>query len=162
MADLRAAFEGGGFDAVETYIQSGNVLFESPEPVETLEPRIEQLLEQLTGAPIVTVVRSRARLRDVVEWAPEGFGTRPDLFLSDVLFLKAPLTAEQVLRVVEPRDGVDEMFAGADVVYVQRSSAERSRSRLARIVSTPEYARITVRNWATTTKLLALLDDRTR
>ena len=32
MADLREAFEAEGYDAVSTYIQSGNVLFESDAP----------------------------------------------------------------------------------------------------------------------------------
>ncbi len=36
MAELRAAFEAEGFKAVTTYIQSGNVLFESDGPSESL------------------------------------------------------------------------------------------------------------------------------
>ncbi|MCY4370166.1 MAG: DUF1697 domain-containing protein, partial [bacterium] len=37
MADLRVAFEDAGYAAVGTYIQSGNVLFESAVPLTSLE-----------------------------------------------------------------------------------------------------------------------------
>src|SRR3546814_15546585 len=39
MADLRAALEDDGLQSVRTYIQSGNVLFESDEPQASLEDR---------------------------------------------------------------------------------------------------------------------------
>ena len=45
------------------------------------------------------------------------------------------------------------------VLYFARLSARRTQSRMSSIVGTPEYALMTIRNWSTTTKLLALLDD---
>ena len=159
MADLRSALEGGGYGAVRTYIQSGNVVFESATARRSLEPAIERLLEARFGIPLVVVVRSHVDLRHVVEDAPDGFGAAPGRFHSDVLFLKRPLTATQAMRVVELRDGVDQAWPGAGVVYFARLSAERTKSRMSRIVGTPEYQQMTIRSWATTTKLLALLDD---
>ncbi len=41
--------------------------------------------------------------------------------------------------------------------YFQRLSAERTKSKMSRIASTPEYKLMTIRNWTTTTKLLELL-----
>jgi uncharacterized protein (DUF1697 family) len=61
--------------------------------------------------------------------------------------------------VVQLRDGVDEAWPGTGVVYFARLSARRTASRMGRIVGTPEYRSMTIRNWATTTKLLALLDE---
>jgi len=49
MADLRAAFEDAGYAAVSTYIQSGNVLFESDRPATALEPDLETMLESRFG-----------------------------------------------------------------------------------------------------------------
>src|SRR3546814_13422844 len=76
-------------------IQSGNVLFESDEPQASLEDRIEAALEGRFGFPILVVVRSHRQLRAVVQKAPEGFGQQPDLYHSDAILLKAPLTAKQ-------------------------------------------------------------------
>jgi uncharacterized protein (DUF1697 family) len=63
------------------------------------------------------------------------------------------------MKIVRLRDGVDQAWAGKGVVYFARLSAQRTKSRMSSIVGTPEYANMTIRNWATTTKLLAMLDE---
>jgi len=161
MADLRAAFQAEGYESVSTYIQSGNVLFESDASRDSLEGDLEAMLERRFGLSTVVVVRSHTQLRNVVDKAPDGLGEDPDTYHSDVLFLKAPLSGGQVMRVVEPRDGVDRAWPGTGVLYFSRLSERRSQSRMNRIVGTPEYERITVRSWRTTTKLLGLLDAQT-
>ena len=45
------------------------------------------------------------------------------------------------------------------MIYFARLSAMRTKSRMGRIVGTPEYQRMTIRSWNTTTKLLALVDE---
>lgn len=159
MAELRGAFEDAGFVDVSTYIQSGNVLFGSDAPRATLEAAVETMLERHLGFPLVVLVRSHAQLRSVVANAPARFGDEPHSFHSDAIFLRAPLTAKQVMKIVRLRDGVDRAWAGKGVVYFERLSAERTKSRMSSIVGTPEYANMTIRNWATTTKLLTLLDE---
>lgn len=162
MADLRGCLEEAGFDAVSTYIQSGNVLFESAAPAAGLEERVEAVLEARFGYPIVVVVRSHRQLRAVVTDAPPGFGAAPDTYHSDVVFLRTPLTPRQAMGVVSLRDGVDQAWPGKGVVYFSRVSALRTKSRMGRIVGTPEYRSMTIRSWTTTTKLLGLLDARAR
>jgi uncharacterized protein (DUF1697 family) len=158
MAELREAFEGVGHTDVSTYIQSGNVLFRSGAPRAAIEADVERMLERHLGFPIVVVVRSHAQLRAVVARAPARFGTQPGKHHSDAIFLRSPLTPKQVMKIVKLRDGVDRAWAGSGVVYFERLSAERTKSRMSSIVGTPEYANMTIRSWATTTKLLALLD----
>jgi uncharacterized protein (DUF1697 family) len=159
MADLRQAFEAAGFGSVRTYIQSGNVLFESGAPRASLERDLERTLERRFGVPLVVVLRSHAQLRNVVAKAPAGFGGRPDAYHSDAIFLKAPLTPRQALRVVRLREGVDQAWAGAGVLYFARLSSRRTQSKLGSVVGTPEYRLMTIRSWRTTTKLLELLDE---
>ncbi|HUR73313.1 MAG TPA: DUF1697 domain-containing protein [Sporichthya sp.] len=158
MADLREVFETAGHADVSTYIQSGNVLFRSGSSGPALEKEIEAQLEKRFKVPLVVVVRSLRQLRTVVEKAPSGFGAEPDTFHSDVVFLRAPLTPAQAMKVVKLRDGVDQAWAANGVVYFQRLSAERTKSRMSAIVGTREYQQMTIRNWRTTTKLLGLLD----
>jgi uncharacterized protein (DUF1697 family) len=159
MRDLRETFEAGGLEAVRTYIQSGNVLFASTAPRVSLEAQLEELLKQSFGVPITVVLRTHRQLRDVIDKAPGGFGMAPDTYHSDVLFLKAPLTKEQALGVIELREGVDQVWPGPGVLYFSRVSDRRSQSRMSRITSTPEYRLMTIRTWTTTTKLLHLLDE---
>ena len=157
MTDLRAAFEEAGHAAVRTYIQSGNVLFDAPGKMG--EEEVEQVLERRFRLPLVVVLRTERQLRALVEGAPEGFGQRPDEYHSDVVFLKSPLTSRQAMGVVKLREGVDAAWPGRGVVYFARLSARRTSSRMSAIVGTPEYQSMTIRSWATTTKLLSLLGD---
>lgn len=160
MADLRDAIVAEGYGAVSTYIQSGNVLFESDEDRTSLEEALEATLARRLGVDVAVVVRSRRQMSNVVHRSPAGFGEEPDLYHSDVVFLKAPLTPAQAMRVVEVREGVDQVWPGTGALYFARLSARRSQSRLSRIVGTREYQLMTIRSWSTTTKLLGLLRDR--
>jgi uncharacterized protein (DUF1697 family) len=63
------------------------------------------------------------------------------------------------MRVVDLWEGVDEAWPGTGVVYFTRLSERRGQSRMSRIVGTPEYRQMTIRNWTTTTKLLDRLDE---
>lgn len=69
MTDLKKMFESFGLQNVQTYIQTGNVIFESDErSAPVLEARIEDQLEKLVGKRIRLFVRT---MRDVVAMADE-------------------------------------------------------------------------------------------
>jgi uncharacterized protein (DUF1697 family) len=158
MPALKASFETLGFEDVSTYIQSGNVLFASPGSSSAqLARRIETMLAATFDYRPTVVVRSRAQMRAVVAKAPKAYGTEPAAYRYDVIFVKEPLTARQALAAVEVKPGVDEVHAGPGVVYHSRLIARATSSRLGRIAASPIYPNITIRNWNTTTKLLALM-----
>jgi uncharacterized protein (DUF1697 family) len=159
MSDLRVVLEMAGYAAVRTYIQSGNALFETDAPRAELEESIEALLAERLGCPVLVVVRSHRQLAYVVASAPEGFGADRVTHLSDVVFLKAPLKSAQAMRAVSLREGVDRAWAGTGVLYLDRLAERSSQSRLSKLASTPQYQKMTIRNWSTTTKLLAMLDE---
>ena len=160
MADLRGCFEMHGFEGVSTYIQSGNVLFRSDakDPA-GLAPRIADVLAKTFRYSASVTVRSREGLQATVDGAPGGFGSEPDLYRYDVIFLMPPLTSDEALRTVPVREGVDTAHAGPAALYFSRLAERASESRLARLVSMPIYRRVTIRNWNTTTKLLSLMDE---
>jgi uncharacterized protein (DUF1697 family) len=159
MSDLRACFEDHGFRNVATYIQSGNVHFESGDRSSAkLAQRIEDMLAATFDYRASVVLRSRTQLRRIVEGAPGGFGTKPDRFRYDVLFLKPPLTAAAAMKSLPTRAGVDQAYAGTGVLYFSRLTSRASQSLLSRIVSMPMYQSMTIRNWNTTMKLLQMMD----
>lgn len=161
MADLAACFESNGFEDVSTYIQSGNVVFGSGDSsTKALTTRIEDMLSATFGYEASIVLRSQAQMRAVVAGAPEGFGSDPATFRYDVIFLMPRLTASRALEGIETREGVDEVHPGRGVLYFSRLIARASQSRLTRLVSTPMYQSVTVRNWNTTSKLLTLMETR--
>jgi uncharacterized protein (DUF1697 family) len=156
MAELRAAYEEIGLDEVQSYIQSGNVLFSAPrQKREPLAARLETELSRRFGTELKVVLLTAAELGRLIEAAPAGFGA--ETHKCDVIFLRKPLTVKRALAVVELREGVDSVWPGRGVLYHSRLAARASGSRLSRLVATPEYRNMTIRSWSTTRKLGALL-----
>jgi uncharacterized protein (DUF1697 family) len=71
MTELRKLFESIGFDGVETFIASGNVIFESAaKPDRVLEQKIEAELKKRLGYAVDTYVRSLPELQAIAEYHP--------------------------------------------------------------------------------------------
>jgi uncharacterized protein (DUF1697 family) len=161
MAGLRALFEELGATDVQTYIQSGNVVFDGGDvPAADWIVRLEAALAERFDYHARVTLRSHDQLRAIVAGAPPGFGGDPDAYRSDVVFLLGPSTAAEVVAQMRTRDGVDSMAVGDDVVYFDRLAARAGQSYLSRVVSLPIYKEMTIRNWRTTTTLLRMLDER--
>ena len=159
MPALKSCFEALGFDDVVTYIQSGNVVFASRETRAVgFTQRIEATLAETFGYQATVVVRSRPQMRAVVDRAPKGFGAEPATYRYDVIFLKEPLTARVAMKSVPTNPVVDEAYAGTGVLYFSRLIEKAAQSRLNKIISSPIYPIVTIRNWNTTTKLVKMMD----
>lgn len=160
MADLRACLSDAGFGRVATYIQSGNVLFDAPETRPArLAARIAELLTAAFDYDASLVLLDRAQMQAVGAGAPKGFGTDLARYRCDVLFLMPPVDASAALEQIPTREGVDRTWAGDGVLYFERLAARASQSRLSKIATLPVYKQLTIRNWNTTTKLLALMEE---
>ncbi|MBI5080317.1 MAG: DUF1697 domain-containing protein [Chloroflexi bacterium] len=71
MDDLRRIFESFGFKNVETYIQSGNVIFEtSTTNKKTLTQKIEKGLNKELGYEVATFLRTKEEMRALVKYDP--------------------------------------------------------------------------------------------
>jgi uncharacterized protein (DUF1697 family) len=160
MAALRELLESHGHTTVSTYIASGNVILSSDRTAAEIKQELEQALPRtfkLDSELIAVLVLTRAQLRAVVRKRPTGFGDDPATFHSDAVFLVG-IDAPTAMKVFNPRPGVDEVWPGTGVIYSQRLSAERTKSRLGKIVGTPAYKSMTIRSWATTLALLERME----
>ena len=161
MTALRTRLANLGFESVSTYIASGNVILRSPEHPERVREQIEATLLEgfsLDDELIKVLVLDREQLRVVIDDRPEGFGARPDKYHSDAIFLMN-IAVEDAMTAFSPREGVDEIWPGAGVIYSQRLSAERTKSRLSKVTSSPLYKSMTIRSWSTTLKLWDMIRD---
>ena len=69
--DLRSLFEGLGFEAVQTFRTSGNVVFETGrEPAAKLTGRIEQALSAALGHEVPVFLRTAAEIRKLAAQDP--------------------------------------------------------------------------------------------
>jgi uncharacterized protein (DUF1697 family) len=158
MPALKACFEANGFENVSTYIQSGNVVFEAPDRRSLqLTRRIEEMLAEAFDYVPAVVVRNREQMQAIVARAPKGFGAEPKKYRYDVIFLKEPLRANAAMKHLPTNPAVDQAHAGTGVLYVSRLIPKATQSRLNKLISSPIYPSVTIRNWNTTTKLLELM-----
>jgi uncharacterized protein (DUF1697 family) len=159
MTDLKECFDNIGCADVKTYIQSGNAMFRSEErDAAQLVSKIERALSARFAYTSRVVVLTHKQLTHIVEHAPEGFGTEPDTYRYHVIFLKKPLTATEAMESVSLKPGVDTADKGQGVLYFSLLISKATQSHISRINTLPIYQHMTIRNWNTTTKLLALMD----
>lgn len=157
MSDLKVCFDGMGFSAVVTYIQSGNVLFDGENAVlGKLAQQIEKTLSERFDYNSRVILVSQQTLNKIVNDAPDDFGAYPDKYRYDVIFLKAPLTAEEAFSKIKTKEGVDFVSTGEGVLYFSRLSSMSSQSQMTKMIGTSIYKEMTIRNWNTTTKLCEL------
>ena len=160
MAALRELLESHGHAKVSTYIASGNVILSSDRSAAAIKRELEEALPKtfkLDSELIAVLVLTRAQLRAVVKDKPKGFGDHPDRYHSDAIFLMG-IDSATAMEVFDPRPGVDRVWPGDGVIYSQRLSAERTKSRLNKAISTPLYKSMTIRSWATTLALLERME----
>jgi uncharacterized protein (DUF1697 family) len=161
MMGLKKCLEELGFSNVSTYLASGNVIVQSNKRANEVKAQIEEALPEsfkLHTELIKVLVLTRKQLHAVIDNRPAGFGEQPVTYHSDAIFLMG-IDAAQAMPVFNPREGVDTVWPGDGVIYSQRLSSLRTKSRLSKIIGTPAYQSMTIRSWNTTTQLLKLLEE---
>src|SRR5262245_2638941 len=111
MADLRRTFERLGCERVETFIASGNVIFDSSARSEpALAAKIERALEAEYGFAVPTLLRTPAEVRALAEHAPFSPALVAAARALYVGLLAEPASASAA-RAIEAFASRDESFA---------------------------------------------------
>jgi uncharacterized protein (DUF1697 family) len=165
MADLRTAVSSLGYDGVSTYIQSGNVLFSTSEPdaaTTALEAAIGAEVARSFSMKIGIIVVSRDQLAEVISRNPYPrepnpkclhavfMSTEPDKAQRDRL-------AEVQAKVLADKGGRDSLTVIGRTLYLHTPDGFGDSELAKALARQPGGG--TARNWATTTKLLALCDS---
>lgn len=161
MAELKRVFEEIGLARVQTYIQSGNVLFESDAGEAELTERCEKAIDEAFGIPVKVVLRTAEELKSIHEGCPfsheeiaaaEALGDWECLYVS--LLTEKP-TPEAIAKLAAAYpEGEDRYAIEGRTLYALYSRSVRDSKLAARIekLGSP----ITTRNWKTLTKLTEL------
>ncbi len=127
MAPLREAFKSLGFAGVETFIASGNVVFEATtENTKTLEGKIEKRLREALGYEVATFVRTEAELSEIADYRPFQ-QPEADTAELNVIFLKDPLDEALRQDVLALRTATDEFHVhGCEIYWLRRKKQDAS------------------------------------
>ena len=157
MAELKAAFERQGFEHVVTYINSGNLLFDSETTDEAaLRAALEERIAADFGLSVPVFVISANDLREAVSHAPAWWNDTPDKSTRhETFFVIPPMTAAELFsRVGEINPEIEKAAHCGRVIFWSVQMAAYTRARWSRITKDKAlYAAITVRNANTALKL---------
>ncbi|MDQ3413712.1 MAG: DUF1697 domain-containing protein [Verrucomicrobiota bacterium] len=157
MERLRDEFTALGFSAVETFIASGNVIFESRATKEKpLREKIERHLKKTLGFEVATFLRTTAVLTQVSSYRPFPPAAEKESGHSIlVAFLSTAPDAKATKNLIAWRSETDDFHLRDREVYwlcrTRMSDSKFSGARLEKIVGQP----VTFRNLTTIKKLAA-------
>ncbi|MGI9087387.1 MAG: DUF1697 domain-containing protein [Chthoniobacterales bacterium] len=156
MERLRQIFEDLGLTSVETFIASGNVVFNSRASASTLERKIENQLQVALGYEVATFVRSDAEVGTIADYPafppPKLHAPEAKLFIG---FLSRALDAKTQAKLLSFSTDTDEFhFNERELYWLCRGRLSDSKFSGALLEKTLGL-RATVRN-ANTIRRLAL------
>ena len=157
MEDLKRSLEAIGLMRVQTYIQSGNVLFEACEAEDVLREKLEHRIETDFGFPVNVVLRTASELEQIMRSCPfskeeiaEAEATAVGESLYVALLLHAPETERLAALNISDCEGDKCKIMGRDI-YLLFSNSIRN-SKLGNSLNKLKVT-VTVRNWNTLSKL---------
>ena len=157
IADLRDIFTAAACAAVQTYIQSRNVVFEAvPDLAGRVPEIVTRTIRQRFGYEIPVVVRSSDELRQVAASSP--FDTSGDPRFLHVAFLEDTPSAEAVSRLDPERSPPDAFAVRGRNVHLHYPNGV-ARSKLTNdYLASQLQTTSTMRNWRTVLTLLEMVD----
>ena len=118
MDRLREIFETMGFSNVETFIASGNVIFETKsKDAGKLEKMIEKELGEALGFEVATFIRSDSELAGIANYRPFPKPQMDSATALNVAFLSEPLDAKSKKLLMTLKTDIDEFHVHGREVY---------------------------------------------
>lgn len=118
MEHLRSLFESMGFTDVETYINSGNVIFSSDnDDSRILAQEIEQQLQANLGFDVPTFIRSAPELSVIASYQAFSASELQTAIALNVAFLAEPITADSIKILNTLKTSVDDFHANDREIY---------------------------------------------
>lgn len=157
MPELKRVFEMIGLKKVQTYIQSGNVLFKSNETEEPLRKKIENEIQNAFGFPVTVVLRTATEFDQIIKKYPfteeeVSKGGRSSEAESQYVALLTKIPLQENIQHLEAykSEKDDYRIIGREVFLLFHHSIRNSK--LANNLHIVDVA-TTVRNWKTIYKL---------
>ena len=146
MKALKAICENLGFEKVQTYIASGNVVFRSSKSEDAVEAALEAALRKYGGQPVDVYIRTPAELLEVAASNPFPNGA-PNHTVAIFLNESPP---PDTLRTITGVTDEDVRLGNREIYVHYPSGIARSKLKI------PAARGGTMRNMSTITKLARL------
>jgi uncharacterized protein (DUF1697 family) len=153
MPALKTMFENMGFQSISTYLQSGNVIFDSTETdISSLETKIEAQILETFGYVVPTLIRTRKDLQRIADANPFPEQTLENPIQPYVIFLK---DASPTSQLELPASEAAEHQFGELEIFVHYPNGSHASKLSNNFVEKKLKTTASSRNWRT---VLALLE----
>ena len=152
MKHLKTLLEGLGYENVSTYINSGNVRFETSEKVEKILASLDVCFRSELGYEIPTLVKTIDEMQLIAAEIPAQWQNDSEQ-RTDVAYLFAEVDSIDIIdKLPFKKDFVDVRYVkGALIWNVTREQVYKSR--LAKLIGHKLYSNMTIRNVNTARKM---------
>jgi uncharacterized protein (DUF1697 family) len=159
-AEFQSVLESLGFRDVVIYINSGNAIFTSDHEPKASE--VQAALEAHFGFDIPTLILTREKVQAIAAAIPTDWtndAPKPDKSgqKSDVLYLFDDINEPNIVEKLGCKPDIETMIYVDGAVLANITRVNQSKYSLLRIVGTPLYRQMTVRNITTAKKLAELV-----
>jgi len=158
MADLKILFESLGFENIQTYVQSGNVIFDSAiKSAEKLMQLIEGVIEKKYKFYVPVLIRSKNELKKIIDACPFGSvdlssdGTKVLL-----TFLSSKPKAVNIKAIQEHVALPEQLIVQGKEVYLYCPNGYGKSKLSNNFLEKKLVVGATTRNWKSVCKLLEL------
>lgn len=161
MKALKDVFEELGFVGVQTYINSGNILFQSglSEPM-ALQADIRNALKTSLNLDVDLMIIGAEELAEALAHAPKWWGVSPES-KHNAIFVIPPATSEEIISGVgEVKPEYEKVAWYGQIIFWSAPLATFSRTRWSQIVKSKYYGSITIRNANTAKKLRTMTESK--
>lgn len=157
MLELKNVFEKAGMSAVSTYINSGNVIFQTDaEDSDKITDILEKAIEARFGFKIRLVVRTKDNILALLKVLPETWANNAEM-KCDVMFLWKAIDSPDILNQLTIKPGIDNVIYAEGALLWSADRKDMTRSGMLRLVGTDIYKQMTIRNCNTLRRLAALV-----
>ncbi|MEO7209443.1 MAG: DUF1697 domain-containing protein [Chitinophagaceae bacterium] len=159
MDALREMFSGLGLHNVQTYIQSGNVLFKSKQTdEEKLARKIEKEISKKFGLEVPVMVKEINELKEIIHKNPFLKDASKDISLIHVTFLSAIPAGENFDKIKSIQSQQDEFQLGGKSIYLYCPNGYGNTKLNNNFFESKLKATATTRNWRTLNELIKMAE----
>lgn len=151
MQDLKILLQDRGLENVNTYIQSGNIVFRSEKSAEQVRILIEQEIKQKYGYSISVIVRTASKWDEIMKNCPYPTESLGDGESVHMTLLGKEISKEDIEHLLQSQSDTEECFINDKEVYLylRKSILDSKISNQLQKLGIP----VTSRNWKTIKKI---------
>ena len=156
MKKLKTVFESLGYANVSTYINSGNVIFESSKNEKDLLVEIEKAIQKNFGLVIKTLICDSNNFEKLTKRIPADWKNDTKM-RTDILFLWDFFDTKSLLKLIVSNKDVDRLICVPRAIVWNVDRKNFGKSGMKKFIGTELYKNMTARNVDTVRKLEGLL-----